>query len=70
MALQPEYPVRRRIALIAHDNKKGDLAEWARFNRELLARHDLCATGTTGNLLVAELGLAVTCLRSGPLGGD
>ncbi|HUD80748.1 MAG TPA: methylglyoxal synthase [Streptosporangiaceae bacterium] len=69
-ALQPEYPVRRRIALIAHDNKKSDLAEWARFNRGLLARHDLCATGTTGHLLVAELGLAVTCLRSGPLGGD
>ncbi len=70
MALQPEYPVRRRIALIAHDNKKSDLAEWARFNRGLLAQHDLCATGTTGHLLVAELGLAVTCLRSGPLGGD
>jgi methylglyoxal synthase len=60
----------RRIALIAHDNKKADIAEWARFNRGLLAKHELCATGTTGKLLTNELGLRVTCLRSGPLGGD
>lgn len=66
----PENRVRRAIALIAHDNKKGDLAEWARFNRAELAQHDLVATGTTGQLLTAELGLPVTCLRSGPLGGD
>jgi methylglyoxal synthase len=59
-----------RIALIAHDNKKADLTDWARFNRAVLARHDLCATGTTGEVLIRELGLAVTCLRSGPLGGD
>jgi methylglyoxal synthase len=70
MAAHPEIQVRRRIALIAHDNKKGDIAEWARFNRGQLAQHDLVATGTTGQLLSAELGLAVTCLRSGPLGGD
>jgi methylglyoxal synthase len=62
--------VRRAIALIAHDNKKTDIIEWARFNRALLAQHDLCATGTTGRLLMSELGLPVTCLRSGPLGGD
>jgi methylglyoxal synthase len=62
--------VRRRIALIAHDNRKSDIAEWARFNRALLAQHDLVGTGTTGQLLAAELGLPVTCLRSGPLGGD
>jgi len=65
-----ENQVRRTIALIAHDNKKGDLAEWARFNRAGLARHDLIATGTTGQLLTDELDLPVTCLRSGPLGGD
>jgi methylglyoxal synthase len=59
-----------RIALIAHDHKKADLTEWARYNRPLLARHDLCATGTTGELLIRELGLPVTCLRSGPMGGD
>jgi len=66
----PEHLHRRRIALIAHDNKKTDIAEWARFNRAVLAQHDLCATGTTGKLLIGELGLPVTCLRSGPLGGD
>jgi methylglyoxal synthase len=66
----PEHQVRRRIALIAHDNKKSDIAEWARFNRAALAQNDLCATGTTGKLLGTELGLPVTCLRSGPLGGD
>jgi methylglyoxal synthase len=59
-----------RIALIAHDNKKADITGWARFNRAVLAQHDLVATGTTGELLIQELGLEVTCLRSGPLGGD
>jgi methylglyoxal synthase len=60
----------RRIALVAHDQKKQDLREWADHNRELLSRHVLVATGTTGRLLVDELGLRVTCLQSGPLGGD
>ena len=61
---------RKRIALIAHDNCKPDLLEWARYNRETLARHALCATGTTGALLARELGLDVVRFRSGPLGGD
>jgi methylglyoxal synthase len=61
---------RRRIALIAHDNKKGDLAEWARFNREVLAGHDLVATGTTGMVLEDQLALPIARVRSGPLGGD
>jgi len=61
---------RKRIALVAHDHKKFDLVEWARFNRAILARHDLCATGTTGTLLERELGLEVEKLESGPLGGD
>ena len=60
----------RRIALIAHDNKKRDMLEWARYNQPLLARHELFATATTGRLLQDELGLPVTCFRSGPLGGD
>jgi methylglyoxal synthase len=60
----------KRIALVAHDNKKGDLLEWARFNVDLLRRHELSATGTTGRLLEQELGLAVHRLHSGPLGGD
>jgi methylglyoxal synthase len=70
MSKHPELPSICRIAMIAHDNKKADLAAWARFNLAVLARHELCATGTTGRLLQAELGLLVTCMRSGPLGGD
>jgi methylglyoxal synthase len=65
-----EMGARKRIALIAHDNCKPDLLEWARFNRDTLARHDLSATGTTGALLARELGLDVVRFRSGPLGGD
>ncbi len=61
---------RKRIALIAHDNRKSDLLDWARFNRGTLAEHELFATGTTGALLMDELELAVTRFRSGPLGGD
>ena len=60
----------KRIALIAHDNKKADLLGWARFNRELLAKHELLATGTTGTMLEEALQLPVIRLRSGPLGGD
>jgi methylglyoxal synthase len=63
-------PRQRGIALVAHDRRKPDLAEWARFNRGVLARHCLYATGTTGRLLHTELGLPVTCFLSGPLGGD
>jgi methylglyoxal synthase len=55
---------------VAHDNKKSDLLEWARFNRDILAAHRLFATGTTGGLVRHELGLPVTLFRSGPLGGD
>ncbi|HEY5902193.1 MAG TPA: methylglyoxal synthase [Anaerolineales bacterium] len=60
----------KRIGLVAHDNKKADLLEWARFNRVLLAHHVLYATGTTGRMLEAELSMPVNRLRSGPLGGD
>ena len=61
---------RKRLALIAHDNCKADLLDWARYNRGTLAEHDLFATGTTGALMESELGLQVTCFLSGPLGGD
>jgi len=60
----------KRIALIAHDNCKRDLLECAKFNRGTLDRHELYATGTTGSVLVDELGLEVTRFLSGPLGGD
>lgn len=59
-----------RIALVAHDNKKQDLLDWARFNRDTLVHHDLYATGTTGTLLEEELRLDLVKLLSGPLGGD
>jgi methylglyoxal synthase len=61
---------RKRIALVAHDNKKNDLLEWARYNRELLVQHELFATGTTGRLMSEVLDAPVTRLQSGPLGGD
>ena len=60
----------KKIALVAHDNMKRDLLEWAEFNRDLLAQHELYATAATGKLLRQELGLDVTTLQSGPLGGD
>jgi methylglyoxal synthase len=60
----------KSIALVAHDEKKHDLLEWARFNKELLKQHELYATGTTGKLLEQELGIAIHKLQSGPLGGD
>ena len=60
----------RNIALVAHDNKKDDLIEWAQFNRGTLSRHNLVATGTTGRLLQEQVGLDVKRLHSGPLGGD
>ncbi len=60
----------KKIALIAHDNKKQDLVEWAKYNRDLLAHHKVYATGTTGQILEQELGFAITKLQSGPLGGD
>jgi len=61
---------KKKIALVAHDRKKQDLLEWARFNRNLLAQHDLYATGTTGKLLEQELNIKIIKLESGPLGGD
>jgi len=61
---------KKRIALVAHDNKKHDLLEWAKWNKELLIEHELYATGTTGKLLEEVLGTTVYRFQSGPLGGD
>lgn len=61
---------RKRIALVAHDNKKNDLIAWAEYNKEVLAKHELISTGTTGKLIEAALDRPVKKLLSGPLGGD
>jgi methylglyoxal synthase len=60
----------RRVALIAHDARKADLTEWAKFNRDTLAGCSLVATGTTGALIAENTGLEIQLLLSGPLGGD
>ena len=61
---------RKKIALIAHDNKKQELLEWAKSHKQLLSSHELYATAGTGKMLAAELGSRITLLESGPLGGD
>jgi methylglyoxal synthase len=66
IAMKPD----KRIGLVAHDNKKQDLVEWAKYNRDLLAHHIIYATGTTGEMLERELGFKIRKLESGPLGGD
>lgn len=58
------------IALIAHDNKKTELVELVEKNKDIFEKHVLFATGTTGGRIIEATGLAVTCLNSGPLGGD
>ena len=59
-----------RIALIAHDKKKQDMTSLALKYKEVLSKHDLYATGTTGTLIMGETGLAINRMKSGPVGGD
>tara|TARA_R110002124_G_scaffold47149_2_gene140668 strand:- start:6127 stop:6615 length:489 start_codon:yes stop_codon:yes gene_type:complete len=61
---------KKNIALIAHDHRKMDLLDWAEFNRDHLAEHNLFGTGTTGSLVADKLKLPVFTFKSGPLGGD
>lgn len=61
---------KKNIALIAHDHRKMDLLDWAEFNSNLLAEHNLFGTGTTGALVAEKLNLPVYTFKSGPLGGD
>lgn len=61
---------KKNIALIAHDHRKADLIDWCEFNAGSLSRHNLFGTGTTGKMIANEVGLEVTCFKSGPLGGD
>jgi methylglyoxal synthase len=62
--------IAKSIALVAHDKRKEELLEWARKNRDVLSRHSLVATGTTGKVIENELDLPVEKLITGPLGGD
>ena len=59
-----------KIALIAHDKKKNDIIELAKTYKDVLAGHELYATGTTGTLIMGETGLTIHRMKSGPLGGD
>ncbi len=59
-----------RVALIAHDKKKPDIIMLAVQYKDVLASHQLYATGTTGKLVMKATGLSIHCLKSGPLGGD
>jgi methylglyoxal synthase len=63
-------PTKKRIALIAHDNRKKDLLDWVRENAESLIDHELCGTGTTSSIIAKNTGLKVKAYKSGPLGGD
>lgn len=60
----------KKIALIAHDNKKAEMVSWAMKNHDTLARFELCGTGTTSKLVAEATGLDVERYLSGPLGGD
>lgn len=70
MATQATMDKKKSIALIAHDNRKPDLIDWAKYNRDLLADHKLYGTGTTGSLVAKALDIKVRLFKSGPLGGD
>lgn len=60
----------KKIAIVAHDNRKKDLVQWVKKNKEVLSTHFLFATGTTGTIIAEETGLPVRTFKSGPLGGD
>ena len=66
---------RLTIALVAHDHRKADMVDWVVFNSDFLAEHHLVCTGTTGSLIreaLHEQGVfpEITCMNSGPMGGD
>ena len=62
--------MKKTIALVAHDNKKNDIVEWAKFNKGTLAAHNLYATGGTGKKIIEKTGLNITMLKDGSHGGD
>jgi len=64
-----------RIALVAHDHRKADMVEWAEYNSEMLSKHKLICTGTTGKLIKdaferRKINVDITRMNSGPMGGD
>ncbi len=61
---------RKRIALVAHDNKKEEMLQWAKYNVDVLKTHELYSTGTTGKMLSDALKMKIKPMRSGPVGGD
>ena len=61
---------KKTIALIAHDNKKDEMVEWAFSRKDILQNYNLCGTGTTSHRVEAATGLKVRGFLSGPLGGD
>ncbi len=61
---------KKTIALIAHDNKKSDIVNWALKNKATLEKYELCGTGTTARLIGEATDLKVKRYLSGPLGGD
>ena len=61
---------KKRIALLAHDERKNDLLDWVKYNAEMLSRHELYATGTTGRIISEKCALEIQRMKSGPLGGD
>lgn len=61
---------KKQIALVAHDNRKEALIEWASENKDILNKHSLCGTGTTAKLISEKTGLEVKGFKSGPMGGD
>lgn len=61
---------KKRIALVAHDQRKEDLVTWVKYNADRLAEHELYATGTTGAIISEKCSLNIHRLKSGPLGGD
>ena len=60
----------KHIALVAHDNRKEDLINWAKSKADILGRQFLCGTGTTAHMISESTGLPVKAFKSGPLGGD
>ncbi len=70
MSVTKKLSARKRVALIAHDHKKEEMSQWAIFNKTVLARHELFATGTTGKMVEEALDRPVKKFLSGPLGGD